>query len=111
MEAEDFELGLIVRKAHGDGDQEAVELRLGEGESAGGGGIVLGGNDEEGIGEFPSGAINGDLPLVHGFEERRLGAGGGAVDLVGEEEVGEDGACDEFKVSVLRTVELVAEDV
>jgi hypothetical protein len=34
----------------------------------------------------------GDRALLHGFEQRRLGFGRGTVDLVGQHEVGENGA-------------------
>ena len=37
-------------------------------------------------------ALDGDLAFAHGLEECGLGAGGGAVDLVCEEDVCEDGA-------------------
>ena len=35
---------------------------------------------------------DGDLFLLHGFEERALDLSGGAVDFVGEDEIGEDRA-------------------
>ncbi len=35
-------------------------------------------------------AIDGDGVIVHGFEQGGLGARGGAVDFVGEDDVGED---------------------
>ena len=111
MEAEDLELGAVVWQAHGDGDEEAVELGLGEGEGSGGGGVVLGGDDEEGLGESVGLSVDCDLAFVHRFEERGLGAGGGSVDLIGEEEVGEDGAGDELELAIVRAVKLVAEDV
>jgi hypothetical protein len=38
------------------------------------------------------GSGDGDLALFHGFEEGGLDFGGRAVDLVGEDEVVEDGA-------------------
>ena len=37
-------------------------------------------------------AVGGDLALFHAFEQRGLGAGRHAVDLVDQEQVGEDGA-------------------
>ena len=37
-------------------------------------------------------AADRDLPLLHGFEQRRLHLGGRAVDLVGKHEIGEDRA-------------------
>ena len=72
--------------------QEAVELGLGERIGALVLDGVLGGGDQEGLGERAGGAVDGDLALLHRFEQGRLGLGRGAVDLVGEEEVGEDGA-------------------
>jgi hypothetical protein len=36
--------------------------------------------------------VDRDLALLHRLEQRRLRLGGGAVDLVGQQEVGEDGA-------------------
>ena len=36
-------------------------------------------------------AADGDLQLGHRFEQRRLGLGGGAIDLVAEQDVAEDG--------------------
>jgi hypothetical protein len=38
---------------------------------------------------------DGDLALLHGFEQGRLGLGWRTVDLVGQEHVGEDGPLDE----------------
>ena len=35
-------------------------------------------------------AVDRDLAFVHRLEQRRLGARAGAVDLVGEKDVGED---------------------
>lgn len=40
-------------------------------------------------------AGNGDVVLLHRLQQRRLGARRGAVDLVGHQELGEDGALDE----------------
>jgi hypothetical protein len=38
------------------------------------------------------GVVDRDLALAHGLEQRRLGARRGAVDLVGQDDVGEDRA-------------------
>lgn len=72
--------------------QKAVELGFGQRIGALVLDRVLGGGDQEGVGEGAWGAIDSDLTLLHGFEEGGLGLGRGAVDLVGEQEVGEDGA-------------------
>ena len=37
----------------------------------------------------------GDLVLLHGLQQRRLGLGRGAVDLVGQDDIGEDRPLDE----------------
>ena len=93
-EAAGEDLGLLggVGVADGEADHEAVELGLGQGVGA----FVLdgvgGGEDVEGVGQGAAGAFDGDLAFGHGLEECGLGLGGGAVDLVGEEEAGEDGA-------------------
>src|SRR5690606_35171904 len=60
---------------------------------------VLGGQDDEGRGEGVGGAADGDLAFGHDLQEGGLDLGGGAVDLVGEDEVDEDGA--EFAVERL----------
>ena len=46
---------------------------------------------KNGIGQRNGLAVERDLPLVHGLEQGRLGARAGAVDLVGEENVRENG--------------------
>ena len=46
---------------------------------------------EEGLGQRARDAVDGDLALLHRLEQRRLGAGRGPVDLVDQDDVGEDG--------------------
>ena len=72
---------------------------------------VLGGDDENRPVEVVGGAIDGDLAFTHHFKERRLGARGGAVDFVGEEDVGEGGAGDEGELALLLVVDGDAGDV
>ncbi len=79
--AEDFEF-----------EEEAVDLGFWERVGAFEFDWVLGGEDEEGIGEVVAGAEDGDAAFLHGFEEGALGFGARSVDFVGEDEVGEDGA-------------------
>ena len=69
--------------------EEAVELRLGQLERARLLDRVLRGDDEEGDGEPETLVADGDLPLLHGFQHGALGLGRGAVDLVGQQQVGE----------------------
>jgi hypothetical protein len=56
-------------------------------------------------------AINGDAAFLHDFEEGGLGFGGGAVDFVGEEELGEDGALADAELLGGEVEEGVAGDV
>ena len=80
--------------------QEAVELRLGERVRALVLDRVLGRQDEEGPLERPRDAVGRHLPLLHRLEQRRLRLRGGAVDLVGQQEVREDRAGAELEVAV-----------
>ena len=62
---------------------------------------VLGGEDEEWIGQDPSLALDRHLSLLHRLEQGRLGAGRRPVDLVDQQDVGEDGARDEAETAAL----------
>ena len=46
-------------------------------------------------------AVDGDLTLLHRFQQRGLGLRRGAVDLVGEDELGHDGAGPVFEATGL----------
>ncbi len=59
---------------------------------------VLGGDHEEWLGQRVRMRIHSDLALVHGLEQRRLGLRSGAVDLVGQQDVGEDRSPLELKL-------------
>lgn len=72
---------------------------------------VLGGEDEEGFGKGVSGTFDGDLGLLHGFEEGGLGAGSGAVDFISEEDVDKDGAFDEGEFALFLIVDADPGDV
>ena len=84
--------------AEADAHEESVELVLWERicalELVG----VLCGDDHEGRVEAVDDAVDADVALVHGFEERSLGARGCSIDLIGEDEVGEDGPWFEGKL-------------
>ena len=47
----------------------------------------MGGDDEEGLGHRVGEAVHGDLALLHGLQQGGLGAGGGPVEFIGQEEV------------------------
>ena len=70
-------------------EHEAVDLRLGQRIRALLLDRVLRGEDDERLGQRVGLVADRDLPLLHRLEQRALHLGGGAVDLVGEHEVGE----------------------
>ena len=71
-------------------DHEAVHLGFGKWIGAAEFDRVLSGDDEEQAIEIVACAIDGGLALGHGFEQGGLGARGGAVDFIREQDVGED---------------------
>ena len=91
--------GVADRNLH----EEPVELGLGQRVDA----LLLDGvlrrDDEERRGKGVGDAVHGDLPLLHGLEQRRLGARRGAVQFVAQQDVREHGAGAELE----RTVPLV----
>src|SRR5258705_134837 len=82
-------------------DEEAVELRLGQRERALVLDRVLGRQHEERVVERTGLAVDGDLLLCHGLEQRRLRLRHGAVDLVDEYDVREHGPVAELEVALL----------
>ncbi len=79
-----------ARVADGDPQQEAVELGLGQGVGALVVDRVLRGQDHERSLQPVGLPVDGDLVLGHGLQQRGLGLGRRAVDLVAQDEVGED---------------------
>ena len=71
--------------------QEPVELALGQRVGALVLDRVLGGDHHERRVERVGRAVDRDLALLHRLEQRRLRLGRGPVDLVAEDDVGEDG--------------------
>ena len=53
----------------------------------------------EGARQLEGAALDGDLLLLHRLEQRRLGLGGRAVDLVGEQQPGEERAGPELELA------------
>ena len=92
-------------------EHEAVDLGFGQGIGA----LLLDGvlcrHDEEWLLEFESALANGHLTLLHGLEEGTLHLGGGSVDFVGEDKVGEDGTFLDLEGLVLLTVNHGADEV
>ena len=85
------------RHPHG----EAVELRLGQRVGALVLDRVLGRDHEERAVEHVRRPVDGDLRLLHRLEEGGLGLRRGAVDLVDEQDVGEDRARPEAERAAL----------
>ena len=85
------DLGLLAgrRVVHEDLHQEAIPLGLGQGVHALVLDGVLGGHDEERLGDGERLSADGDLVLGHDLEQRRLHLGRSPVDLVGQQEVDE----------------------
>jgi hypothetical protein len=71
----------------------------------------LGGDDEKRRIERIRLALDSDLPLLHRLEQRRLGLGRGAVDLVGQEQMGEDRSAPELEAALALIVDRAAGDV
>ena len=88
-------------------EQETVELRLGKRVRALVLHGVLCGDHEERIGQRAGGAVDRDLALLHRLQQRRLRLRRRAVDLVGQEQVGEHGALAEAEPCRLPRHELV----
>ncbi len=72
---------------------------------------VLRGDDDERRLERVGDAVDGDLPLLHALQQRRLRLGRGPVDLVADHDVGEDRARLELEVARLLVVDAHAGDV
>ena len=70
--------------------EEAIELGFGKRIGAFHLDGILRGHDQKGRFQFVRGSAAGDGAFLHGFEQRRLGFGRGAIDLVGQHQVGED---------------------
>ena len=98
---DDPKLLVLVWIAEGGADEEAVELRLREQERPFLLDRVLRRDQEEGAGEMARCAVDGDLELRHRLEQRGLRLRHRAVDLVDEDDVGEDGAGPELEVARL----------
>ena len=78
------------------GHREPVQLAFYQREGAALRQGVLGGDHQVGAGERPGFAVDGDLLFLHGLQQGRLGAGRGAVELVDQDQMREDGTGTEF---------------
>ncbi len=87
------DVALLLLTGVGDLDlqQEAVDLSLGQGVGTLLFERVLGRHHEERSGQRVGLVADGNLALLHRLQKGALNLGGRAVDLVGQNEVGEDG--------------------
>ena len=97
---------LVVRRVvDQDLQHEAVDLRLGQGIGALRLDRVLGREHEERLRDRERVVPDRHLVLLHHLEQRRLHLGRRAVDLVGEQEVAEDGPELRLEVALVRPVD------
>lgn len=97
--------------AHAAAHGEAVHLGFRQGVGATEFDGILGGDDEKEAVEIVAGALDGDLALAHGLEQGALGAGRGAVDLIREEDIGENRAGMEAELAGGRIEDGDAQDI
>ncbi len=95
---EDLELVLELRVAERGAQEEAVELCLGQREGSLVLDRVLRGEQEERVRQLPRDAVDRDLTLGHRLEQCRLRLRRRPVDLVDEDDVGEDRPGPELEV-------------
>ena len=88
--AHDLALAGQVRVADAQPHQKTVELRFRQRIGAVMFHRVLRGDHHERLRQRVRLAVDADLAFVHGFEQRRLRLRRGAIDLVGQQEIGED---------------------
>ncbi len=86
------------RIADQDVEHEAVKLRFGQRIGPFLLDRVLRGQDEERIRELVPLAADGHLPFLHGLEQGGLRLGGRAVDLVGQDDIGENRPPEKFEL-------------
>ena len=92
-------------------NQKTVQLGLGQGKRAVVFDGILGGDDHEGGRQGVGLAVHGDPQVAHGFQEGALGLGRRPVDLVGQDDLVEDGAAPEFEAPGLRIEDGQSQDV
>ena len=97
---EHLPFGICVRIAETGAEEEPVELGLGQRIRAFVLDRVLRRQHEKGSLERPGNTVRRHLSLLHRLEQRRLRFRRGAVDLVGEQQMGEDGPGAELEVAV-----------
>ena len=72
---------------------------------------ILRGDDEKRLRQPAGFPLHGHLPLFHGFEQRTLGLRCGAVDLIGQHDVGKNRTGMKLEASTVTVVDGNAKDV
>ena len=92
-------------------EHEAIDLRLGQGIGSFLFNWILGGENQERFLQFEGLIADGDLFFLHGLEQRTLNLGRGAVDFIGQNEIGEERSAPGGESAGLRIVDLGADQV
>ena len=108
---EDDDLLHRLRVAKPKAEHEPIELGLRQREGALVLDRVLGGDHQERRRHRVRDTVDGRLPLLHALEQRRLGLRRGAVDLVGEDDLGHDRSRPELELLRLLVEDREAGDV
>ena len=111
MAPQQLALRLSRRKAQREPHREAIELGLRQRIGARLIRRVLGGDDEKRIGEGMSVPLDAHLTLGHRLQQGALHLGAGAVDLVRQQHLGEDGAGVKAKCLLLGVEDLQPQQV
>ena len=85
---QDAHLTVHIGIAHAQLHEEAIQLGVGQILCTGRADGVLSGQHHKGGRQIVGHAVYGDMALLHGLQQRRLGLAGGAVDLVGQQQIG-----------------------
>ena len=92
-------------------DEKPVHLAVRQQLGAGGAHRVLGGDDDKGLRQGMGHPVHRDLPFLHGFQQGRLGPGGGPVQLVRQKQIGDHRAALVAQGASLGVGDAVARDV
>ena len=108
---QNVDLALKVGIAHGGLDHKAVHLGAGQHLGTGRTHRVLGGQNHKGIGQIIGLTVHGDTSFFHSLQQGRLGLAGGAVDFIGQQQVGHNCTGFEDELLGLLIVDGVADDI
>ena len=96
----DFSLFILFWIAKRQPQHKPVDLRFGKRKSTLQLDWILGGDDQKWTGQLQGIAFDRNSPLFHRFEQCRLGAGSGPVDLVGNDHIAEDRSRPKSKITL-----------